>query len=97
MTEKTALIQPDRGQDAIPIHLVNKDGFDDWAKSLSGPQRAALKAQGFSGKGYQTAIVPDSDAAGAGWFAVGGVANPEELSSWCMAKLAEKLLSLIHI
>ena len=91
MTEKTALIQPDRGQDAIPIHLVNKDGFDDWAKTLSGPQRAALKAQGFSGKGYQTAIVPDSDAAGAGWFAVGGVANPDELSSWCMAKLAEKL------
>ncbi|QNE06040.1 leucyl aminopeptidase family protein [Croceicoccus marinus] len=91
MTEKTALIQPDRGQDAIPIHLVNKDGFDDWAKTLSGPQRAALKAQGFSGKGYQTAIVPDSDAAGAGWFAVGGVASPDELSSWCMAKLAEKL------
>ncbi len=84
MTEKTALIQPDRGQDAIPIHLVNKDGFDDWAKGLSGPQRAALKAQGFTGKGYQTAIVPDSDA-------VGGVANPDELSSWCMAKLAEKL------
>ena len=91
MTEKTALIQPDRGQDAIPIHLVNKDGFDDWAKGLSGPQRAALKAQGFTGKGYQTAIVPDSDGSGLGWFAVGGVANPDELSSWCMAKLAEKL------
>ena len=91
MTEKTALIQPDRGQDAIPIHLVNKDGFDDWAKGLSGPQRAALKAQGFTGKGYQTAIVPDSDGTGPGWFAVGGVANPDELSSWCMAKLAEKL------
>lgn len=91
MTEKTALIQPDRGQDAIPIHLVNKDGFDDWARTLSGPQRAALKAQGFSGKGYQTAIVPDSDAAGPGWFAVGGVADPDALSSWCMAKLAEKL------
>lgn len=91
MTEKTALIQPDRGQDAIPIHLVNKDGFDDWAKGLSGPQRAALKAQGFTGKGYQTAIVPDSDGSGPGWFAVGGVANPDELSSWCMAKLAEKL------
>ncbi|WP_230278907.1 M17 family metallopeptidase [Croceicoccus sp. Ery15] len=89
MTEKTALIQPDRGQDAIPIHLVNKDGFDDWAKTLSGPQRAALKAQGFSGKGYETAIVPDSSDAG--WFAVGGVADPDALSSWCMAKLAEKL------
>lgn len=91
MTEKTALIQPDRGQDAIPIHLVNKDGFDDWTKGLSGPQRAALKAQGFTGGGYQTAIVPDSDGSGPGWFAVGGVADPDELSSWCMARLAEKL------
>lgn len=91
MTEKTALIQPDRGQDAIPIHLVNAEGFDDWVKALSGPQRAALKAQGFSGKGYQTAIVPDTDTRGPGWFAVGGVANPDELSSWCMATLAEKL------
>ena len=43
MSENTQLIQPDRGQDAIPIHLVNADGFGDWAKSLSEPQRAALK------------------------------------------------------
>ncbi len=81
------LIQPDRGQDAIAIHLVNKDSFEGFAKGLSGPQRAALAAQKFTGGGYQVAIVPD----GEGWFAVGGVANPDELSSWCMAKLAEVL------
>ena len=80
-------IQPDRGQDAIPIHLVNRDGFDDWTRTLSGPQRAALTAQKFDGGGYQTAIVPDGDS----WFAVGGVADPAELSAWCMAKLAEVL------
>ncbi|MBU2032447.1 MAG: leucyl aminopeptidase family protein, partial [Alphaproteobacteria bacterium] len=87
MAETIDLIQPDRGQDAISIHLVARDGFDAWAKQLSAGQRSVLAAQKFDGGGYQTAIVPDGD----GWFAVGGVANPAELSSWCMAKLAEDL------
>ena len=87
MSDRDDLIQPDRGQDAIAIHLVNKDGFEVWAKKLSGPQRAALAAQKFDGGGYQVGIVPDGES----WFAVGGVADPDELSSWCMAALAEKL------
>jgi leucyl aminopeptidase len=87
MSDRDDLIQPDRGQDAIAIHLVNKDGFEAWAKKLSGPQRAALAAQKFNGSGYEVGIVPDGES----WFAVGGVANPDELSSWCMAALAEKL------
>ncbi len=87
MTEPTALIQPHRGQEAIAIHLVNKDGFETFAKGLSAGQRASLAAQKFEGGGYQVGIVPDGD----GWFAVGGVANPESLSSWCLAKLAEEL------
>ncbi|MBX7493730.1 leucyl aminopeptidase family protein [Qipengyuania sp. 1NDW9] len=87
MADKADLIQADRGQEAIPIHLVNKAGFPDWVKSLSSGQRAALAAQKFDGSGYQVGIVPDGD----NWFVVGGVANPEELSSWCMAKLAETL------
>ncbi|MGY8974304.1 MAG: leucyl aminopeptidase family protein [Sphingomonadales bacterium] len=87
MADKQPLIQPDRGQDAISIHLVNRDGLGDWLKQLSTSQRAALEAQKFDGGGYQTAIVPDGES----WFAVGGVADPESLSSWCMAKLAESL------
>jgi leucyl aminopeptidase len=87
MSDRDDLIQPDRGQDAIAIHLVNKDGFEGWARKLSGPQRAALAGQKFDGSGYQVGIVPEGD----GWFAVGGVADPAELSSWCMAALAEKL------
>lgn len=87
MAEKSPLIQPDRGQTATPVHLVNKEGFADWSKSLSTGQRAALAAQKFDGSGYQVGIVPDGD----GWFVVGGVANPESLSSWCLARLAEAL------
>ena len=81
------LVQADRGQDATTIHLVNSAGFNEFAKGLSGGQRAALKAQKFDGGGYQVGIVPDGES----WFAVGGVANPEDLSSWCLAKLSETL------
>jgi leucyl aminopeptidase len=81
------LIQPDRGQDAIGIRLVNKESFGELLGSLSGPQRSALAAQKFTGGAYQVGIVPD----GEGWLALGGVADPAKLSSWCMAKLAEQL------
>lgn len=87
MSEPKALIRPDRGETAIAIHLVNKDGFEAFAKGLTAGQRAALAAQKFEGGGSQIGIVPDGDS----WFAVGGVANPESLSSWCLAKLAEDL------
>ncbi|WP_435418338.1 leucyl aminopeptidase family protein [Parerythrobacter aurantius] len=83
----TDLIQPDRGQAAIPVHLVNEAGFADWSKTLGAGQRASLAAQKFDGGGYQVGIVPDGDI----WFAVGGVADPAKLSSWCLARLAEVL------
>ena len=93
MNDKTApsqpdLIQPDRGQDAVPIHLVDKAGLEAFVKSLSAPQRAALAAQKFEAEGYSHAIVPDGDER---WFAVSGVANAADPSSWCMARLAEVL------
>ena len=87
MSKPKALIQPDRDQAAIAIHLVNKDGFAAFTKTLSAGQRASLAGQKFEGGGYQVGIVPDGDS----WFAVGGVADPENLSSWCLAKLAEEL------
>ena len=85
------LVQPDRGGDAVPIHLVNSQGFEDFAKSLGEKQRAVLAAQKFTGGGYQVAILPDEARDGPGWLAVGGVADPGSLSGWCLAKLAETL------
>jgi leucyl aminopeptidase len=87
MKDKHPLIQPDRGQDAIAIHAVDKDGLEPFLKGLSGPQRAALAAQKFEADGYQSAIIPAGDS----WFVATGVANASDLSSWCLAKLAEKL------
>ncbi|MFC6620085.1 leucyl aminopeptidase family protein [Novosphingobium panipatense] len=87
MSDKNALIQPDRGEKAIAIHLVDKQGLEDFLKGLSAGQRAALEASRFDGSGYEFAIMPDGD----GWAVVAGVADANALSSWCMAKLAEKL------
>ena len=87
MSDKHALIQPDKGQPATAIHLVDKAGLSDFIKGLSAPQRAALAAQKFEGDGYTYAILPDGDH----WLVVSGVANVNSLSSWCMAKLAEVL------
>jgi leucyl aminopeptidase len=87
MTDKNALIQPDRGQKAVAIHLLAKDSFESFVKGLSAPQRAALAAQKFVGDTGSHAIVPDGD----GWFVVAGVADPNALSTWCLAKLADVL------
>ena len=87
MTVKNAPIQPDKGQPATAIHLIGKAGFEAFVKGLSAPQRAALAAQKFEGESGSHAIVPDGD----GWFVVAGVADPEILTSWCMARLAEVL------
>ena len=87
MTDKHALIQPDKGQKAIAIHLVDKAGLDDFVKGLSPAQRAALAAQKFEAGGYEHAILPDGDD----WCVVTGVANTASLSSWCLGKLAEVL------
>ncbi|MEO5586733.1 MAG: leucyl aminopeptidase family protein [Novosphingobium sp.] len=87
MNDKHALIQPDRGESAIPVHLVDKQTFTGWLSGMSGPQRATIAAQKFAGGAFEHAIVPDGDA----WFAVGGVADVAALSNWCLAKLAETL------
>ena len=99
MTDIKDLIQPDRGQDAIAIHLVNKDGFEDFAKSLSAGQRAQLSAQKFTGGVFQYAIVADGDS----FFVVSGTGNPESLKLpgpessfflqiWCFSSSMESVL-----
>ena len=88
MTDLQALLQPDKGQPATSLHLVDKKGFDGWLKSQPERVRQAVAAQGFKGDGYQLAILPGEKS---DWSALLGVANVEELSPWCLAKAAESL------
>ena len=89
MTDFAALLVPDRGQKARPIHLVDKDSFAGWAKGRSAADRALLEAQHFDGKtGFASVILP---APGGEFEVVGAVANAAALSPWCLARLAESL------
>ena len=88
MSDLSALLQPDKGEQATALHLVDKKSFKAWVKAQPERVRRSLDAQGFHGEGYQIAIVPGEKA---DWSAVLGVANVEALSPWCLAKAAETL------
>ncbi len=90
MTDFSSLLQPDRGGPAHQIHLVDKNSFAAWLKKQSAAHRSLLEAACFEGKtAFQFAILPA--AHGHEWEIVASVANANELSPWCLAKLAEAL------
>jgi len=89
MTDFAILLQPDRGQSAHLIHLVDKASFDGWAASQPAARRALLAAMRFDGKtGYQYALLPAERGA---HDVVATVADIAALSPWCLAKLGEAL------
>ncbi len=89
MTDVTALLQPDRGQPAIPLQMVDKQGLEAWLKAQPERVRQAVKAQGFRADGHQFAILPGEKADQ--WFAALGVEKAAEPSLWSLSKAAELL------
>ena len=88
MTDRKALLQPDKGQPATALQLVDKKGFPAWLKAQPERVREAVEAHGFKGEGYQLAILPGEKAE---WSAALGVADVAALSPWCLARAAEAL------
>lgn len=89
MTDFAPLLVADRGQQAYPMHLVDKDSFGEWIKARPAEDRALLEANRFEGKaGFASVILPRS---GRDFEVVSAVAKLNELSPWCLAKLPEIL------
>ncbi|MEQ7872402.1 leucyl aminopeptidase family protein [Sphingomonas sp. ASV193] len=89
MTEFTALLKPDRGEDARTIHLVDKHGFDDWLKRQTPEVRALLAAARFDGKSANAYVL--LPARGEAFDVVLAVADAAVLTPWCLARLGEVL------
>ncbi len=89
MTDFSCLLQPDKGQSARTIHVVDMAGFEPWLKAQPERARAAVTAQRLKPEGYANAILPGDGPDD--WSAVTIVGNAASLSSWCLAKLAEVL------
>jgi leucyl aminopeptidase len=88
MTELSAILQPDKGQPATAIHLVDKKGFEDWLKTQPARVRSAVTAQGFKPEAHRIAILPGERDE---WSALLGVSDASALGPWCLAKAAEAL------
>jgi leucyl aminopeptidase len=89
MTDFAPLLVADRGQQAHPIHLVDKASYGDWVKSRPAEDRALLEANRFDGKtGYASVILPRG---GRDFEVVSAVAEVKSLSPWCLAKLPDVL------
>ncbi len=89
MIDYSDLIQPDKGQEARTIHLVDQKSYDAWLKERSARERAALAAAAYKPEAFAHAILPGDDAES--WSVVTAVANTGSLSAWCLAKLAQVL------
>ncbi|WNO52579.1 leucyl aminopeptidase family protein [Stakelama saccharophila] len=89
MTDAASLLQPDRGQPATTIHLVDNNSYDAWLGVQPQRHRTALSAQRFAPSDHACAILP-GDSPGE-WCAVAAVKDIGTLSPWCLAKAAEQL------
>ncbi len=89
MTDYSEFIQPDTGQDATIISLVDREGFEDWLAAQPQTLRSAAQAQNFDGAADSFAILPQQD--GDGFSVAAGVSSTEKLGHWCLARLAEQL------
>jgi leucyl aminopeptidase len=84
-----SLIQPDNGQSATFIHIVDKDRFNDWLASQSESVSAAVRAQKFDGGAGDIAILPGVRADD--WAVVAGVSDIGKLGPWSLAKASDSL------
>ncbi|MBB4097367.1 leucyl aminopeptidase family protein [Sphingomonas kyeonggiensis] len=89
MSDPNTLVQPDKGQSARTIHVIDAKGFDAWLAAQPPRHRTAAAAQKLTPSAYSSAILPGDGAED--WSVVSVVANAEKLSPWCLAKLAETL------
>jgi leucyl aminopeptidase len=83
------LIQPDNGQPATPIHLIDKQGFEPWLATQPDAIRTAVKAQKFQGSANDISILPGEKPGE--WAVVAGAADAAEPGVWSLAKAADSL------
>ncbi len=87
MTDFAALLQPDKGQSATPLHVVDKAGLETWLAAQPASVRAVLQATGFKAQADSVSLVPHDGA----MIAVAGVADAAAMRAWSLARAADTL------
>lgn len=88
MTDFASLLTADHNQKARSIHLVDKRSFEAWLKKRPPEDRALLGANRFDGgMAFAFTVLPR----GGDFEVVSAVKDTDDLSPWCVAKLAKSL------
>jgi leucyl aminopeptidase len=90
MTDFAALLRPDRGETARPLHLVDSTLFPEWLKAHAGARKALIEAARFEAKPGQVLVIPGPSPT-ADVEVLVGVARLASLTPWCLAAAAERL------
>jgi len=88
VTELSGLLAADKGEEAVPLHLVDKENWEAWQMAAPARARTLAQAAGFKPEAGRVAIV---DHGKDGWAALVGVADRANLGPWCLARAAEAL------
>ena len=89
MTDFSSLLVVDRGESAREINLIHSGNYAAWLAVQSAADRAQLAALRFDPDSpFGWALLP---RAGGDFAVVAAVVEPQRLSPWCLAKLAEAL------
>ncbi len=94
MTDFSQTLQPDTGQAARTIHVLDKASFDEWYKQQGEAVRQFVDAYNFTANPEAYLILPpigNDAAAGEGFSVVAGVRNRDALASWDLAQLGFRL------
>lgn len=89
MTDFASLVQPDTGQPAHAIDLVDAKTHDAWLSAQPPRHRAAAAAQRLRPVAPSLAILPGETPDD--WSVVAMVGQIDALTPWCLARLAELL------
>ena len=89
MTDFALMLQPDRGEAAHTLRLIDKKGAEAWRTSLSGAHRALADAARFDAAKTGSLLVLPADADQ--FEAVVAVGSVVALTPWCLASAADRL------
>lgn len=89
MTDFAPLLQPDRGQAARMIHLVDKDSVEGWLKRQSESRRKLVEASRFDGKTAGASLILPAENNDVD--AVVAVKSLTTFDPWSLARLSETL------
>ena len=82
--------------DALPLHVIDQDGLQDWLTTQTAPVRAWVGASGFAGGIGETLLLPGADSRPVGALAGYGTGAARRRTRFALAAAAASLAAGVY-